>query len=93
MGEVASHLAVACCNGRLRGIDSWRSLLSARTSIGRIVMVGPSCDLIAQEERSFHCIISCVLFPSEDRNEGRFEKCGQVCVQINQVDDKLKGTG
>ena len=56
-------------------------------------MVGPSCDLIAKEERSFHCIITCVLFPSEDRNEGRFEKCDKVCVQINQVDDKLEGTG
>ena len=33
-------------------------------------MVGPSCDLIAEEERSFHCISTCVLFPSEDRNEG-----------------------
>ena len=29
VGEVASHQAVACCNGRLQGTDSWRSLLSA----------------------------------------------------------------
>ena len=56
-------------------------------------MVGPSCDLIAKEERSFDCIITCVLFPSEDRNEGRLEKCEQFCVQINQVDDKLEATG
>ena len=41
----------------------------------------------------FHCIITSVLFSSKDRNEGRFEKCQQVCVQTNQVDDKLEGTG
>ena len=29
MGEVACIQAVACCNGRLQGTDSWRSLLSA----------------------------------------------------------------
>ena len=57
------------------------------------MMVGPSCDLIAKEEKSFHCIITSVLFSSEDRNEGRFEKCQQVGVQTNQVVDKLEGTG
>ena len=52
-------------------------------------MVGPSCELIAKEDRSFHCIITSVLFSSE----GRFEKCQQVCVQTNQVDNELEGTG
>ena len=56
-------------------------------------MVGPSCDRIAKEERCFHCIITNVLFPSEGRNEGRFERCQQVCVQTNQVDDEFEGTG
>ena len=37
-------------------------------------MVGPSCDRIANEERCFHCVITNVLFPSEGRNEGRFER-------------------
>ena len=56
-------------------------------------MVGPSCDRIAKEERYFHCVITNVLFPSEGRNEGRFERCQQVCVQTNQVDDEFEGTG
>ena len=56
-------------------------------------MVGPSCDRIAEEERCFHRVITNVLFSSEGRNEGRFERCQQVCVQTNQVDDEFEGTG
>ena len=55
--------------------------------------VGPSCVRIAKEERCFYCIITSVLFPSDRRNEGQFEKCHQVCVQINQVGDELEGIG
>ena len=53
----------------------------------------PRVILLQKRKGVFTCIITCVLFPSEDRDEGWIETCEQVCVQINQVDDKLEGTG
>ena len=88
MGEVASNQAVACCYGCLRGTDSCRSFVTFL----HIIMVGSSCDRIAKEERCFHCVITYVFFPSAGRNEGRFERCQQVCVQTNQVDDEFEGS-
>ena len=55
-------------------------------------MVGPSCDRIAKEERCFYRVVTNVLLPSEGRNEGRFERCQQVCVQTNEVDGEFEGT-
>lgn len=55
-------------------------------------MVEPSSDRIAKEERCFHCVTN-ELFPSEGQNEGRFERCQQVSVQTNQMDDEFEGTG
>ena len=61
-----------------------RSLLSARTSLGSS-WLDPRVISLQKRKGVFTASSPVCCFPAKI---GRFEKCGQVCVQINQVDEQ-----
>ena len=61
--------------------------------LGAPSWLDPRVTALQKSNSVFHCVITNVLFPSEGRNEGRFERCQQVCAQTNQADDEFEGTG